>query len=586
MILLLYLQLYFEYIFCSIEGMKDELTAAAQRAIQKATSLPGVSVAWGLPQQAAHGDLSTQVALQIAKEANMSPKEIAQAIAAQLCKVPGVENAEVAGPGYVNVWLQSSVLLAELSATQNACHPQESRTGAPVIIDYCGPNIAKPLGVHHLGSHIIGQAIVNLSKHMGYQTLGWSYPGDWGTQFGKLAVAYEQWGGEKPPKDCTTEELLALYVRFHQEAEQDPELEDRARATFRRMEEGDADLRAFWKDVVAVSQRSLEALYERLHISIDIVTGESFYEEKMQPILEEGIKKGVFREGEGGSLIVEFPEESGLPPFLVRKSDGSTLYSTRDLAMIRYRLDTYHPQALYYVVDVAQSLHFKQLEATCRQLQWDLPEFEHTVFGRMRFKDASMSTRKGNVLRLEEVLDEAVVRAAAVIKEHGDQVQAEDPDALAEMMGIGAVAYGILSQNRKQDIVFDWAKMLSFDGNSAPYLQYTHARARSVLRKAGSAAGVPMPADVAELSVHERTLINTLLQFPRVLQDACAQRMPHLLTNYLFSLCQEYNSFYNTESILQAEEPQRSLRLALTAHVSSVLKSGAELLTIRVPDFM
>lgn len=567
--------------------MKKQLTAVAKKTVEQVADIKDVSVTWTLPQQGSHGDLSTPVALQISKSAGKPPREIADSIANALKDIDGVQKTEVAGAGYVNVWLEPDALLKDLSDVHNACSPSPTRDEKPIIVDYCGPNIAKPLGVHHLGSHVIGQAIINLYKHTGRNVIGWSYPGDWGTQFGKLAIAHEKWGHKDKPSDYTIEELLALYVRFHAEAEKDPELDDKAREAFRKIEEGDPALRAFWKDVVEVSQRSLQSLYKRLHISIDVTTGESFYENRMQPILEEGIKKKVFKEGEGGALIAEFPEESGLPPFLMRKGDGSTLYATRDLAMIRYRIDEYKPQAIYYVVDVAQSLHFKQLRATCDQLKWKMPEFEHTLFGRMRFKDASMSTRKGTVLRLEEVVDEAVERAKAVIKEHGDQVKTDDPDGLAEIMGVGAVAYGILSQNRKQDIVFDWSKMLSFEGNSAPYLQYTHARTRSVLSKAGLLLeDAKIPADVSSLSEHERALTNTLLQFPRILEEACTDRMPHILTNYLFLLCQTYNSFYNVEPILQSDEPQRSLRLALTAHTASVLKAGAGILTMQVPDSM
>jgi arginyl-tRNA synthetase len=525
------------------------------------------------------------VALSFAKELKKDPKAVAKVLADGLSKLPFVEKAEVAGAGYVNLWLKPSVLLAHLEETRSAIKPLTiDKKKPPVIIDYCGPNIAKPLGAHHLGPHFIGQAIINIYKHTGVHTIGWSYPGDWGTQFGKLAVAHRLWG-DKKSSAYSVEELLALYVRFHEEAEKNPALEDEARAVFTNLEGGDKQVRAFWKDVVATSYVALDALYERLHIHIDVVTGESFYEDKMESILEEGVKKGVFTKGENGALIVSFPEDTGLPPLLVRKSDGSTLYATRDLAMIRYRIDTYHPSALYYVVDVAQSLHFQQLEATCRLLGWQLPAFEHTVFGRMRFQGASMSTRKGTSIRMEQLIEEAVRRAEALIAEHGDTIQTDDPKALAEMMGIGALAYGILSQNRKMDIVFDWDKMLSFEGNSAPYLQYTHARARSVLRKAeGAIAG--FPADVPPLTDSERLLLRTLIQFPSVVDAARDTRMPHKLTNWLFQLAQDFNAFYNNDPILKAAEPARAFRLALTAQVADALKTGAELLTLRVPDKM
>ncbi|PIR48688.1 arginine--tRNA ligase [Candidatus Peregrinibacteria bacterium CG10_big_fil_rev_8_21_14_0_10_55_24] len=571
-----------EYQICS---MYSFLTEEAVRILHNAFGVHTVDVVWEPAREEGHGDIATAVALQQAKACGKSPHIIAEALKNGLSSLKQVERIDVADPGYVNVWLTPSVLLANLESARKACAPQPLNEGSPVIIDYCGPNIAKPLGVHHLGTHIIGQALINLYRHTGCNVIGWSYPGDWGTQFGKLAVAYALWGEGKPISQYSVDDLLALYVRFHTEVEKDASLDDQAREAFAKIERGDKELRAFWKAVVDTTLQALRHTYERLHISIDKETGESFYQDKMEPVLSEGITRGVFTEGEGGALIAHFPEESNLPPLMVRKGDGSTLYATRDLAMVRYRLDTYHPRALYYVVDRAQSLHFQQLEAVCRMLGWDLPEFEHVVFGRMRFADAGMSTRKGTVLKLEEVLDEAVRRARDVIEGHGDSVQTDDPEALAEMMGVGAVAYGILSQNRKMDIVFSWEKALSFDGNSAPYVQYTHARCCSVLEKSTSADQTAMP-DVSSLTVYERKLVNRLQQFSNVLCSARDARMPHLLTNYLFGLCQEFNTFYNVEPILKAQDPQRALRLALTSLTASVLKAGAEILTLRVPQRM
>lgn len=567
--------------------MYELLTHAAETILRDTLGVKDPVVTWERPQESAHGDIVTTVALRLAKELKQKPQDIAQALVDGFAKEESIEKAEVAGPGYVNLWLTPAVLLKELNSTREACTAKVVRKDEkPTIIDYCGPNIAKPLGIHHILATTIGQALINLYRHCGYNVVGWSYPGDWGTQFGKLSVAVEKWGDGRKASDYSIDELLALYVKFHDEAEKEPSLEEEARAIFAKLEEGDKELHAFWEDVVATSKKDLNQLYERLDVHIDVETGESFYEDKMQPILDEGEKKGVFVEGEKGALIVQFPEESGLPPYMVRKGDGSTLYSTRDLAMIRYRIDEYHPQAILYLVDVAQSLHFQQLFASCGQLKWDLPHLEHLVFGRMQFKDKKMSTRKGNILRLEEVLDEAVKRAEQVIKEHDDTIQTDDPEDLAEMMGVGAVVYGILSQNRKMDMTFDWDKVLSFDGNSAPYLQYTHARARSVLRKAEMEEGIVLPDQVDDLTEKERLLLGTLLQFERVLEEATRANLPHVLTNYLYQLCQDYNTFYNDEPILKAQEPQRSLRLALTHLTADVLKTGAAILTIRVPDRM
>ena len=564
--------------------MFQQLSERASSFLHKQYQLDAVQVDWRRSQEPEHGDISTVVALQLAKQLEEKPQVIATALCEALQGDDAVEKCEVAGAGYVNIWLTPATLIEELAHTREACTAKVKRDEKPVIIEYSQPNIAKPLGAHHLLTTVYGQALVNIYRHLGYPVIAWNYVGDWGTQFGKLAVAVEKWGTKESARDYSIDELLDLYVQFHNEAENDSTLEDAGRAAFRKLEEGDADLRAFWEDVVHVTKAALGGIYERLHVSFDEDKGESFYEDKMDSILEQGKKSGVFVEGEGGSQIVEFPEETNYPPYLVVKSDGATLYSTRDIAQMRYRIDEYNPQEILILTDIAQKLHFQQLKATCEQLQWNLPAFENVLVGRMRFADKSMSTRKGNILKLEEVLNEAVEYAAEVIAHHGDKIQAEDPKELAEMMGVGSVAYGIVSQNRKQDIVFDWEKFLSFDGNSAPYLQYTHARAKSVLDKAGSEG--ELSADVTEFQLKERVLLGTLLQFASVLEEARASHMPHVLCNYLYALCQDYNALYNDLPILQAEELEKGNRLALTSLTASVLRTGAELLTLRVPDRM
>ena len=564
--------------------MFQSCTTAVQKILSEVFGVEDALLRWERPQDANHGDLATPIAMQIAKQTGKNPRVIAEDLVSALSAVSEVEKAEVAGPGYVNVWLTPGALIEALGETRKACTAKVKRKKeAPVIVEYSQPNIAKPLAAHHLLTTLIGQGIANIYDHLGYNTIKWNYIGDWGTQFGKLSVAVAKWGDGRKASAYSLDELLALYVKFHEEAEKNPTLEDEGREAFRKLEAGDKEIRAFWSDIVKTTKASLVSLYDTLHVSFDLDLGEAFYEDKMEPILEQGKNSGVFVEGKEGSLIVEFPEETGLPPYLVQKGDGATLYSTRDIAQMRYRMDTYHPQEILIVTDIAQKLHFEQLIETCTKLQWDLPAFENVLSGRMRFADKSMSTRKGNVLKLEEVLTEAVERAEKKIAEHGENIHTDDPKELASMMGIGAVAYGILSQNRKQDIVFDWDKMLSFDGNSAPYLQYTHARARSVVEKAGKLSKLPK---VDALTSSERLLLNTLLRFERVLEEARASHMPHLLANYLYELCQNYNAFYHAEPILKAEEPKRTLRVYLTELTASVLKTGAELLTIRVPDRM
>lgn len=566
-----------------INLMLSSLSNTVEKVLETEFGITDISVSWERPQEAENGDFATPVALQISKQAGKNPKEIAEAIVGVLSAEDSVERVEVAGPGYVNVFLTADTLITSLAQTREACTAKVKRENeAPVIVEYSQPNIAKPLGVHHILSTVIGQSIANLHTHLGFNTVSINHLGDWGTQFGKLAVALEKWG-EKPVAECSLDDLLVLYVKFHEEVEKDDTLEDTARETFKKLEQGDEDLRAFWQSVVDITMKEMEKIYSRLHISFDHTHGESFYEDKMQAVIDEGKEKNVFVEGENGALIVEFSEESNMPPAIVVKADGATIYLTRDLATILYRIVTYTPQAILYVVDVAQSLYFKQLFATVEKLGWDLPHLEHAVFGRMSFADKSMSTRKGNILKLEEVLDEAEKRAADVIASHGDKIQTDDAKALATIMGQGALVYGVLSQNRKMDMIFDWDRALSFDGNSAPYLQYTHARARSVVAKAGGAQG---PKGIDSLTTKERGLLNMLLRFDGVLEESRKAYMPHILANYLFDLCQSFNTFYNDEPILKADEPTRSFRVSLTDLTADVLKTGAGLLTISVPDRM
>lgn len=567
--------------------MFDHVSSEASQILKTLYGLEGVDAQWAPPKDPSHGDLATSVALRVAKGLGKKPIEIAQLLADKLNDSPSIEKAEVAGAGYVNIWLKPQVLLEALSGTRAHCTPHVLRKDdAPIIIDYSSPNIAKPLGIHHILSTVIGQTIVNMYTHAGQPMVRWNYLGDWGTQFGKLAVAFEKWGEGKDVASCTLDELLALYVKFHDEAEKDESLEKAGQEAFRKLEEGDAQLRTFWEGAVGVTKKAMGSVYSRLHVSFDIDRGESYYEDKMASIIEEGLSKGVFKEGEKGALIVEFAEEKNLPPAVVRKADGATLYLTRDLALMKDRVEGWHPQAILWAVDVAQQMYFKQVFDTVAQLGWDAPTLEHVYFGRMRFADGAMSTRKGNILKLEHVLDEAVKRAAEIIEKRGDSIQTDDPQDLAEMMGVGALVYGILSQNRKMDMVFDWEKMLSFEGNSAPYLQYTHARMKSVLRKAGVEEGEIGVGEVEDFTPAERQLLNLLLQYGAVLDDARRDHLPHKLANYLYTLCQEFNAFYNSETILQAEEPKRSVRLYLTSITAAVLRSGATILTIRLPDRM
>lgn len=582
--------------------LKDEIKALVSAAIKKAyPEVSGLTPHVEYPSQEDHGDYATNIAMHLTKEVGVPPREIAAKILENMEEMELVEKADVAGPGFINFFISKKSLeeetkkINEEGDNYGKLKREEKR---PVVLDYSAPNIAKPLGVHHLLSTIIGQALYNIFKEVGYETLSINHIGDWGTQFGKLIYAYKKWGNEETIKKSPISELLKLYVRFHDEAEKDPNLEDEGRKEFKKFEDGDERNRELWKWFVEESMKEINKTYKRLGgIHFDYTQGESFYEDKIDEILEYGKKKGVFEEGEEGAFVINCDDEN-IPTVPIQKKDGTTLYMTRDFATLKYRIERWDPYKILYVVDVAQSLHFKQLFLGAERLGWyDGERAEHILFGRMHMKDGGMSTRKGNVVLLEEVLDEAVLRAEKIVEEKNPELA--DKKEVAEKVGIGAVKYNILSQNRTTDITFEWDRMLSLDGNSAPYLQYSYARGKSILRKAGSAeakieesTGTKTESEkfaAPPESAAEKTtaLIRIFPKYKEKLDIAVAERKPNILANYLYELAQRFNSFYNAVPVLNAEtEEEKRMRLEIVSASAQLLKNGLALLGVEVVEEM
>lgn len=566
-----------------------------------------------------HGDYATNAAMALSKTLKKAPQQVANAIIEHFEKPEFLEKLEFAQPGFINFTLSIDWVEAQLPdiISKKSIHLKpdlgHKRT---VLVEYSSPNIAKPLGVHHLLSTIIGQAIYNIYDYLGYKTVAINHIGDWGTQFGKLTVAYKLWGDKKKVEKDPIEELLRLYVEFHNEVEKDKirgeELEQQARDEFKKLEDGDKENTKLWQWFVAMSLKDAQKTYDALGgIHFDKIQGESFYSDKMDDIIKEGKEKKVFEIGEEGALVVKF-EDDKLPPFLVQKSDGATLYGTRDLAAAKYRLATWKPLKVLYVVDVAQSLHFQQLFATAHKLTWNSDALTHISFGRMRFEDEKMSTRKGNIVRLNDVLLEAVERAKKIVAQKSPDVPEKHHSDLARIIGIGAVKYNILSQNRTTDIVFQWDKILSLDGNSAPYLQYTHARANSILKKANtekrhdrkkSENQFTLFDAIADDESQESTNTSTgensgkkpcelilaaqLLKFAESVARSADEYRPNLITNYLYETAKLFNTFYHEVPILQAEsEHLRNFRLSLTRATKLIIKEGLELIGVEVPEEM
>ncbi len=457
-----------------------------------------------------------------------------------------------------------------------------------VVIDYSSPNIAKPLGVHHLLSTVIGQSIYNILKFIGYNPVGENHLGDWGTQFGKLIYAYKKWGDKKSIEKEPINELLKLYIRFHDEAEKNPEIEDFGREEFKKLEEGDSENTELWEWFKKVSLEEVQKTYDFLGgIHFDYMHGESFYNDKMEEILKKGKEEKVFTKGEEGAWIVEFDHDD-YPPYLVQKKDGATLYSTRDIATVNYREKTWQPEKMLYVVDVAQSLHFNQLFEIARRMKLTDAELKHIVFGRMQFKDKKMSTRKGNIVLLDDVLYEAEKKASEIIEEKNPDLPAEKKKDIARKVGVGAVKYSILSQNRITNIVFDWEKILSLEGNSAPYLQYTYARAKSILRRSAEETDKVEAEGEKQEKMREKTenLLRAVPKFKEHVLLAAEDYKPNLLTNYLYDLAQKFNSFYNSVPVLRADKNEKSERLKIVEAISQILKNGLNLLGVEVVEEM
>ena len=565
------------------------------KALQETTGEKDISLEF--PENELFGDYSTNLALILAKEEGKNPKEIASKIVEKLEKdkelAEVVSKVEVAGPGFINFFLSEKALLDELvniEKQQEKYGTSDLGRGKTVIVDYSSPNIAKRFGIGHLRSTVIGQSLYNLYRFLGYKVIGDNHLGDWGTQFGTLLYQIDSKGLK--PSELTIDELEKLYVEFNSEAQKNEKLWDMARAWFKKLEEKDPKAREIWQKVVDTSLKEFERIYGLLGVKIDYAYGESFYLDKMSAVIEEIRKKGLLVKSQGAKII-EFPSTSSgsLPPAIVVKSDGATTYLTRDLAAIRFRTTEWQPDILIYEVGSDQTLYFRQLFETVRLLGWkENSEFVHVAHGLMRFEHGKMSTRKGETVSLEEVLNGAISKARAIIdrSETGRGLDSHEKEKVAKAVGIGAVKYFDLMHQPGTDIIFDWEKIFVLEGNSAPYLQYTVARANSVLEKGRKSS----PKEKIALNPEELAVLRGLTRFSEIIVIAAKNYSPNLLANYLFDLAQKYNNFYAHHRILGSERTKNGIlsdnqhRLALTAGVAQVLKNGLTILGIETPQRM
>ena len=532
------------------------------------------------------GDFQTNFAMMNSKIIGKNPRTIAQEILDNLEENDVIDKLEIAGPGFINIFLKSKYLgeVLKKSRTEEYDFSFLNREG-DVIIDFSSPNIAKRMHIGHLRSTIIGDSITRIYKYLGYHMIADNHIGDWGTQFGKLIIGYRRWLDKEAYKENPIEELERVYVEFSKLSESNPELEEEARLELKKLQDGDPENFALWKEFIKVSLDEYDKLYKRLDVHFDTYYGESFYHPMMQGVVEELVEKGLAVEDDGAKVVF-FPEEDNLFPCIVQKKDGAFLYSTSDIATIKFKKEAYKINKLIYLTDERQQDHFKQFFKITDMLGWNV-EKHHIWFGIMRFADGVFSTRKGNVIRLEQLLYEGKKRAYDIVQEKNPDLSEEEKDQIAEVVGVGAIKYADLSQNRQSPIIFEWDKILTFEGNTAPYLQYSYARIQSILRKAESEGkSITYDKEIKIEDKLERALANHIAAFPISVLKASETFKPNIIADYLFELSKKFNSFYNSCPILNQEDELLYSRALIAKITGETIKDGLSLLGIKTLERM
>lgn len=558
-----------------------------EKELSNALAVDGLTVqdvenALETPKEAKLGDICLPC-FKFARTMHIAPPAIAQKLLPRVESLPFVEKVEVVG-GYLNVFFDRNTVaqMALASANDDKVGSSDEGAGKTICIDYSSVNIAKPFHIGHLSTTVIGGALYRIFEHLGYNVVGINHLGDWGTQFGKLIVATNKWSSLEEVAQNDEYFLNKLYVRYHQEAEEHPEMDDEARAWFKRIEDGDKEATAYFDVFKQVTMKAVGKIYDRLKIKFDSYAGESFYNDKMQPCLDILKDKGLLVESDGAQVVNL--DEYGMPPCLLVKADGATLYATRDIAAAYYRKKTYDFYKCLYVVAYQQNLHFKQLFQVLKLMDFaGADDMEHVAFGMVSMEDGSMSTRKGHVVWLQEVLDKAVEKAHAIIEEKNPDTK--NKDEIAESVGVGAVVFSALWNNRIKDIVFSYDKVLNFDGETAPYVQYTYARCASALRKGGDIDFDNM--DLSAITTDEGyDVIKSVITFGDSVRLAAKLREPCYVTRHVVDLAEKFNRFYIDHRILVDDAPTRNARLTLTKAVGNVIRCGLGLLGISAPSEM
>ena len=533
------------------------------------------------PPDSAMGDLAFPC-FRLSRVLRQAPPKIAAALA-EAIDAPSFARVEAVG-GYLNFFADMSVLcerlLGDIRAAGDMYGSPMCGEGKTVVLDYSSPNVAKPFHIGHLGTTVIGHSLKLLHEFAGYNCIGINHLGDWGTQFGKLIVAYRKWGDRATVEAGEIDELVRLYVKFHSEAENDPALEDEARAEFKKLEMHDEENLALWRWFIEISLREYQKTYKMLGITFDSYNGESFYTDKMPAEIEKIRNAGILTIDDGASVVNL--EAYKMPPCLILKRDGSTLYPTRDIAAAAYRKSTYDFDKCIYVTSAGQSLHFAQWFKVVELMGYDWSDrLVHVPYGTVSLGGAKLATRTGNVVLLKDLFAEAIEKVKRITEEKNSA--AAGNDEVTEAVGVGAVIFYYLSGSRIHDINFSLTDALSFDGNTGPYAQYTYARTCSLLEKAGGVSA--FSAKDAELTEEERALARTLALFPERVEEALNEYEPSVITRYILDLCAAFNRFYHECQILSAEdEATRKNRIAMVAATNTVLGRALHLICLKTPE--
>lgn len=585
--------------------LKDQIHTILASTLE-GLNLPSDNLIISPPNNEMFGDYATNIALRLAKNEKKNPMKLAQEIADSVKIDDVIEKVEVMKPGFINIYVGKNKLIENLSQiAKNKIEIPQVNSGKKIIVEYSSPNIAKPFTVGHLRSTIIGDTIANILESTGATIYRDNHLGDWGTQFGKLIYAIKTWGNENEIKSSENpvKVLVDLYVKFHTEAEKNPDLEIEGRKWFKKLEDGDKEARHLWEQSIEWSWNEFNKLYKQLEICTEKFEnngrgyGESYFEDKMNPVIKELKDKKILKESKGAWLVF-FPDEK-FPPMMLIKQDGATLYATRDLATDKFRLEKYGKDVIIInEVGAEQSLYFNQLYEVEKMAGW-VKEGQriHIKHGMFRFKDSKMSTRKGNTVWLEDVLKEAEKRAFALTKDENSLAHNEAGD-VAKIIAVGALKWNDLKRSSHMDIIFDWDDLLNMQGNSGPYVQYTYVRCKSVLDKChpdpakrgkdpGKHGFFANALNDNNVNDEELTLLRTLSKYSETVLASAQSFAPNYLCLYLYDLSQKYNLFYQKHKILKAEDEEvKHMRLAITKAVADVLQHGLALLGIQTVEKM